>query len=224
MSVGDTEGGTGPPYRAVLFDLLTALLDSGTLWAQVAGDADVARRWRRRYLDLTYGAGPYQPYEALVARAAAESGLDPGAAERLVARYAELRPWPGVASTLGALREADIALGAVTNCSEHAGRIAAEAVGVPFDAVVTAEAAGFYKPEPAAYEAGLAALGAPRSATLFVAGSPHDLVGTALVGLDTFWHDRAGIELPAGVAPPLARAPRIEPVLDLVGLPGGNRA
>ena len=224
MSAEEPGEGTGPAYRAVLFDLLTALLDSGALWAAVAGDADAARRWRRRYLDLTYSAGRYQPYEALVARAAAEAGLDPGAGEQLVARYAELRPWPGVAETLGALRGAGVALGVVTNCSESVGRVAAEAVGVPFDTVVTAEAAGVYKPEPGVYEAGLAALGAPRSATLFVAGSPYDLVGTALVGLDTFWHDRAGMALPAGVAPPLARAPHIEPVLGLVGLAGGRSA
>lgn len=134
-----TEAGSTPAaarYRAVVFDLLTALLDSGTLWTEVAGDAESARRWRKRYLDLTYGAGTYQPYETLVAQAAAESGLGAGVANRLVERYGELQPWPGVRETLAALRDAGIPLGVVTNCSERLGRIAANAIGVQFDVAV----------------------------------------------------------------------------------------
>ena len=58
------------PYDAILFDLLTALVDSWTLWNRAAGDVATARRWRKRYLDLTYAAGAYRPYEALVMEAA----------------------------------------------------------------------------------------------------------------------------------------------------------
>ena len=47
-------------YGAVLFDLLTALLDSWTLWNRVAGNAEDGRRWRTVYLRNTFGAGPYQ--------------------------------------------------------------------------------------------------------------------------------------------------------------------
>ena len=47
-------------YDAVLFDLLTALLDSWTLWADVAGDPRAARRWRERYLALTFSTGRYR--------------------------------------------------------------------------------------------------------------------------------------------------------------------
>ena len=39
----------GQPYRAVMFDLLTALLDSWSLWNRVAGSARVGLAWRRRY-------------------------------------------------------------------------------------------------------------------------------------------------------------------------------
>ena len=49
-------------YRAVIFDLLTALLDSWTLWNAVAGNEATGLRWRREYLRLTYGAGRYRPY------------------------------------------------------------------------------------------------------------------------------------------------------------------
>lgn len=206
------------PYRAVLFDLLTALLDSWTLWSEVAGDAELARRWRKRYLDVTYGTGRYRPYEALVAEAAADTGLPADAAERLAAGYGGLAPWPGVTGTLRTLQDAGLRLGVVTNCSERLGQIAAGCVGVAFDAVVTAERVGVYKPEPAAYEAGIAALGVPKPEVLFVAGSAYDLVGTAQVGLDTFWHDRAGMIPPEGTPPPLARSETIEPLLDVLGI------
>ena len=42
-------------YDAVVFDLLTALLDSWTLWNDVAGAPEDGMKWRRRYLKITYG-------------------------------------------------------------------------------------------------------------------------------------------------------------------------
>lgn len=82
------------PYRAVAFDLLTALLDSWTLWNEVAGDEEAGLRWRREYLRLTYGTGPYRPYEAIVAAAAASVGLAPALAATLAARWDELAKPP----------------------------------------------------------------------------------------------------------------------------------
>ena len=68
------------PYEAILFDLLTALLDSWTLWNRVAGDPARGRRWRAAYLELTYGCGAYRPYESLVADAARRTDLPASAA------------------------------------------------------------------------------------------------------------------------------------------------
>ena len=56
---------TGMRPRAVLFDLLTGLIDSWTLWASVAGGRD-GRRWREIYLRKTYAEAAYRPYEDLV--------------------------------------------------------------------------------------------------------------------------------------------------------------
>jgi hypothetical protein len=61
-------------YQAVLFDLVTALVDSWSLWNRVAGNADDGTRWRAAYLRNTYGAGAYRPYATLVAEAAEEAG------------------------------------------------------------------------------------------------------------------------------------------------------
>ena len=210
-----------PRYDAVLFDLLTALLDSWSLWNDVAGDAERGRRWRSEYLNITYRTGAYRPYETLVAEAAVNVGLNADLARQLAARYGDLRPWPGVVGTLAALRAAGIRLGVVTNCSERLGRIAAGNVGVELDAIVTAETAGFYKPHERPYRMGISALGAEQGRCLFVAGSAFDLVGTAKVGLPTFWHDRVGTNLPPDTPPTLVRSRTIEPLIKLVLEPGG---
>lgn len=190
-------------YDAVLFDLLTALLDSWSLWNDVAVGEETGMRWRRAYLARSYAAGAYRPYETLVAEAAAEVGLDRRLANHLAARYAELRSWPGVASELEQLAAAGTKLGVATNCSEALGGVAAACVGVPFDAVVTAERAGFYKPDAAPYRLALAELGVTPDRCLFVAGSAYDLVGASRVGLDIWWHDRIGMAKPAEAPEPL---------------------
>ena len=80
-------------YRAVLFDLLTGLLDSWTVWNRVAGGEEAGRKWRAAYLELTYGCGAYRPYETLVAEAAVASGLSSKHAEMLEQQWATIAPW-----------------------------------------------------------------------------------------------------------------------------------
>lgn len=56
------------------------------------------------------------------------------------------------------------------------------------------------------YRLALHELGLRPEAVLFVAGSAFDLVGTAGVGLDTYWHNRVGLKRPAEVRAPLREA------------------
>lgn len=207
--------------KAVLFDLLTALLDSWTLWDDVSGSAADGRRWRSLYLNMTYAEGRYRPYETLLREAAAETGLPSGVADRLVERYGELAPWPEVPQVLGAL-SGEFRLGIVTNSSEALGRLAAQRTGIRFDTIVTAERAGFYKPDSRPYRLALAELGVAPEECLFVAGSAYDLFGAAGVGLPVFWHDRIGMAPPQGAPPPLVRANSLSSLPDFVrGRDGG---
>ncbi|WP_255650610.1 HAD family hydrolase [Cupriavidus sp. DB3] len=208
-------------YDVVLFDLLTALLDSWTLWNSVAGGEAPGRAWRAAYLKRTYACGayrPYRPYETLVREAAVETGLPATMADALDERWTELSLWSGAAHVLEHLR-ATHRLGVVTNCSERLGRLAAERLNVPMDVVVTSERAGFYKPDPRPYRRALQELGAEPANTLFVAGSGFDLFGTSAVGLDTYWHNRVGLALPEGAPAPLQQGPSILPVLELAAAP-----
>ncbi len=191
---------------AVVFDLLTALIDSWTLWNDVAGSPDVGMRWRRRYLEITYGCGSYRPYEVLVGEAARDVGLPDGLGEVLERRWVDLQPWPEARRVLSAM---PVPLAIATNCSVNLGLQAAAGVGVPFKVVVTAESAGFYKPRSEPYLAVLEALGTEPERTLFVAGSASDVPGAKGVGMPVYWHNRIGL-------PPRddARPDYLEPSLD----------
>lgn len=196
-------------YDAVVFDLLTALLDSWSLWNNVAGSPESGLKWRRRYLEITYGCGAYRPYEELVREAARDTGLPETLGEALERRWDELAPWP---EALGVLAGLPIPLAVATNCSIRLGRRAAACVGVPFKVVVTAEEAGFYKPRPEPYRTVLTALGTAPERTLFVAGSASDVPGAKGVGMPVYWHNRIGLS-PRDDTPP----DHLEPTLHRLG-------
>ncbi|KAL2005098.1 hypothetical protein VTN00DRAFT_2948 [Thermoascus crustaceus] len=188
--------------KAVIFDLLTALLDSWSFWNAAAGSEDAGRRWRTRYLELTYACGAYRPYEDLVAESAIDTGLPADAVSKLLASWDSLQPWPEAVEVLKTLRNRGYGLGVVTNCSADLGRRAiARCGGVRFDAVVTAEESGFYKPNPKPYNDILAALGVDPADALFVAGSSADVPGAAAVGMQVVWHNRANLPAFPGSAP-----------------------
>jgi 2-haloalkanoic acid dehalogenase type II len=83
-------------------------------------------------------------------------------------------------------------------------------LGVRFDAIVTAEDVGSYKPSPRNFEALLAAvreLGVPDGRLLHVAQSLfHDHVPAKRLGLPTVWIDRRGAQKGWGATPPPSAA------------------
>jgi 2-haloalkanoic acid dehalogenase type II len=207
------------PLRAVMFDLLTGLVDSWSLWNDVAGGEAAGRAWRAEYLRLTYGQGAYRPYEAIVADAARMAGLDVALAGQLSARWGELQPWPEASRVLAELRGRGLRLAVATNCSEVMGHAAAAVVGVPFDVVVTAERAGFYKPRPEPYRFALAELGHEAQQVLFLAGSPSDIAGAHGTGMPVVWHNRIGLPRPASTPGLVAETRSLADLLDLTTAP-----
>ena len=192
-------------YAAVLFDLLTGLIDSWSLWNRVAGGEEKGRRWRDEYLKLTYGCGEYQPYESLVRIAATRARLPESLGKDLEAAWDTLEAWDDARGVLERLAKTH-RLGVVTNCSQRLGRAAAQRLGVELDVIVTAERAGYYKPHPKPYQMALDELELRPAGVLFVAGSAFDMVGTAAVALDTLWHNRVGLKRPDDVPRPLREA------------------
>jgi len=195
--------------RAVLFDLLTALLDSWTLWDSVAGSQASGRAWRAEYLRLTYGSGAYVPYEELVRAAARTVGLPDSVPRALEDRWGELAPWDGVEEVLDRL-QGRTRLAVVTNCSVRLGMLAVRRLKTHWDCVITAEEAGRYKPDPHPYRLALRRLGVAAEDAAFVAGSGYDLIGTSAVGLCTYWHNRVGLHRPEQAPPPAFEAATLE--------------
>ncbi|RYP89125.1 hypothetical protein DL769_000173 [Monosporascus sp. CRB-8-3] len=191
--------------KVIIFDLLTALIDSWSLWNASTPPASSAegRRWRERYLKLTFSAGTYVPYEDLVREAARDVGLPPSAPAALLRDWASLQAWPETGRVLRELRERGYKLGVVTNCSKYLGHLAARvvercvsegsAVDFVFDTVVTAEESGFYKPVNPAYEAILSVMGVEPGDVLFVAGSAGDVQGATDAGMRVVWHNRISL-------------------------------
>lgn len=198
--------------KVVVFDLLTALINSWSSWdeATPTRTAEEGRRWRSRYLDLTFGAGAYTSstsYEALIRRAAHDVGLPQSAADELLSRWTQLEPWPEVPRVLHSIRSKGLKIGVVTNCSNNLGHIAVKKVedqvggGFRFDGAVTAEQSGFYKPVKAAYDFLLTDMGISANDVLFVAGSAGDVEGASNAGMQVVWHNRVGLAKKGNVVP-----------------------
>jgi 2-haloalkanoic acid dehalogenase type II len=192
--------------KAIVFDLLTALLDSWSLWdaSTPSKTPEEGRQWRKQYLELTFGAGAYTApstaYESLVRQSARDVSLPDSAPEALLRDWeGGLHAWPEVTRVLTELRGKGYKLGVVTNCSAELGRAAVRRAeecvdeGFRFDAAITAEESGFYKPVRAAYEAVLPELGVGVDEVLFVAGSAGDVQGATDAGMKVVWHNRVGL-------------------------------
>ncbi len=83
-------------------------------------------------------------------------------------------------------------------------------LGVTFDAIITAQQVGSYKPAPRHFHVALERLGVPVSQILHVAQSPfHDHRPAKELGFTTVWVNRAsvlpnhGLSLPVDVVPDL---------------------
>lgn len=203
-----------PRFQAIAFDLLTALVDSWSLWIDVAGEPQLGRRWRSTSLQIVTSIGTYQPYEAILRRAAVEVDLPPDRADALLARWGELRPWPEVPEVLSKIQARRLAV--VTNCSQRLAEVAARATGGRFEIVMSAERAGAYKTDPRAYRAAANALGLAAEAILFVAGSAHDVPGAGRVGMKVYWSNRQRLPVPDGAPMPLVDAPDLNALLELL--------
>jgi 2-haloacid dehalogenase len=116
----------------------------------------------------------------------AELGLGLGEAERdaLTLAWHRLDPWPDVVAGLTRLKRRYV----IAPCSN--GHIAqsvnlARHAGLPWDAILGAEIARAYKPDPVVYRASVAALGIEPDEAMMVAAHNGDLHAAAECGLRT---------------------------------------
>jgi 2-haloacid dehalogenase len=165
--------------HAILLDLLMAVMNSLETWSTAAGDRRRGLAWRDDVSRKMAASSTYVSYEELVGRSAAELGLPREAASQLFERWRQMNPWPDSAALSGLAEPYAF----VTNCSELLARLAADRSQLKPRFVLSAEEAGWYKPDARIYLAACSRLGSPPESTLFVAGSPYDAEGADAAGL-----------------------------------------
>ena len=204
----------GPKYKAVLFDLYTALLNSWKLWNNVAGSEKTGLAWRQKYLELTYKAGKYLSYDSIIEKSAQQVGLSSTHSDQIIDRWGYLEPWPETHSVLNKLN-LKIPIAVVTNSSIELAKIAIPCTGISIQIVVTAEEAGYFKPNPKPYLLALERLGVPAAEVLFVAGSAVDVAGAMGVGMPVYWHNRIGLSALNNTIKPLYVSTSLDRLLEL---------
>ena len=185
--------------KALLFDVFGTCVDWRTSVAREAaalglpGEA-VADAWRGRYQPqletVRSGEREWVVLDVLHREALDdvldELGLELEESERdaLTLAWHRLDPWPDTVEGLTRLKERFI----IAPCSN--GHIAqsvnlARHARLPWDAILGAEIARAYKPDPRVYEASVAALGLEPAEVMMVAAHNGDLDAAAACGLKT---------------------------------------
>jgi 2-haloalkanoic acid dehalogenase type II len=177
----------------VLLDLLMGVMNSLETWTAAAGDSTRGLQWRDAVTARMVAAGAYTSYEGLLTDSASELDLDPSAPANLVHRWAEMDPWPDAA----AIQLLTVPYGFVTNCSASLAGRAAERSGLAPRFVLSAEEAGWFKPDARVYVEACRRLGTAPDRTAFIAGSPYDAAGASANGLPTWLVRRRADQRPS---------------------------
>jgi 2-haloacid dehalogenase len=184
--------------RALLFDVFGTCVDWRTSVQREAERYDLpedfAQRWRDTYqpqletvrsgqrpwvnLDVLHRIGLNQVIRDL------DTYLTEPQRRELTTAWHRLDPWPDVVEGLTRLKENFI----IAPCSN--GHIAlsvnlAKHAKLPWDAIVGAEIARAYKPDPSVYRESAYALGCEPHEVMFVAAHRDDLVAAARTGMQT---------------------------------------
>jgi len=184
----------------VLFDVNGTLLDPRALTADWEGApaglglSVLDQTVLQSMVDtLTGEFRPFTDYiRAALAHRAELLGLGDETVEADMRAAGALPPYADAADALARLRVAGHTPSAVTNSAADAARSALGAAGLleHMHAVIGADAAGAYKPDPRVYRNALDVLGIEPGDTWFVAGHWWDVAGAKRVGLRTAWVGR----------------------------------
>lgn len=235
---------TPPPalaaVRALTFDVFGTVVDwHGSIAAEVArmglpvdGGA-FALAWRAGYApamqQVRSGALPWTNIDGLHRRildgllAARGITLDEAAADELNRVWHRLRPWPDSVAGLARLK-ANFTVATLSNGNLSLLVAMAKHAGLPWDAVLSAEFFGHYKPDPEVYLGAARLLGLQPQQVMMVACHPGDLRAAAACGLRTGYVPRPAERGEGGAMEPWAEGEFDLVAPDFIALAAGLEA
>lgn len=194
-------------YKAYLFDVQGTLLDFfepvSHAVAEYDPDIDAAaftRAWRADYFDrvanLAQSADGWTRVQDLYAHGFADVcesfGLrrpDSATAEVVASGWQRLVPWPDVPIGLSGLRSQTV-IATLSNTDMATMVNLFKRLGISWDAVLTAEVFGGFKPDPMVYRRALRYLGVEPHEAAMVAAHPYDLRAAQEIGMGTVFVSR----------------------------------
>jgi 2-haloacid dehalogenase len=220
--------------RVLLFDVFGTLVDWRSSMIELAATAagragpradwvGIIDDWRRAYqpaLDRVRQGAAWRDLDSLqretLSRVLAERGvsLPATARESLVGGWRQLRAWPDSREGLERLRRTHVT---ATLSNGHIALLAdlLKFAGLRVDAVLSAQLAGSYKPDPKVYLTALDLLDCRPQDAGMVAAHPSDLRAAAAVGLRPIFVRRP---LEWGPGAPAADPPALDGLLEADGL------
>jgi len=223
-----------PQTRALLFDVFGTLVDwrgslldeAADLGSRTGVDADwaaVVDDWRRAYqpaLDGVRGGRAWRDLDVLqrgtlsVVLDRHAVALPPADREWLVQAWRRLRPWPDTRAGLVRLRSGHRT---ATLSNGHVALLVDlfRFADLRVDAILSAQLADTYKPDPRAYLRAVELLGCEPSEVGMVAAHATDLVAAARVGLQPIFVRRPREWGPGGGEEPPTDLPRLLIAQDL---------
>lgn len=194
-----------PTIEAVVFDAYGTLLDLTSLETACRSltpePAAFVAQWRAKQLEYSWLRALMSNYAdfAQVTRDALDYtlahfavGANDKTVRALLAAWLTLEPYPEVPGTLARLQGLPLAILSNGSPAMLAAAIKHARLSQHFDAVLSADAAHTYKPDPRVYALAPAALKLAPDQILFVSANAWDAVGAEGYGFRVAWCNRTG--------------------------------
>ena len=200
--------------RALVFDAYGTLFDVHSVSARCEAfwpgkGAQLSQLWRTKQLEYTWQRSLMQRYAPFsqVTREALEYACSalrlPSDAQKekvLMEEYRRLAAFPDVAGALAKLKGRKLAI--LTNGSPDMIAPLVEHSGLAFDAVLSVDEVGVYKPAPEVYQLAVEALLVKKEEIGFVSSNCWDAIGAKSFGFSVYWINRSNAPVDrSGFAP-----------------------
>jgi 2-haloacid dehalogenase len=190
-----------------VFDAYGTLFDVHSAVARLADRVGpeagrLSALWRTKQLEYSWVRGLMRRHadfwrlteDALDYALAAVGGIDPTLRRPLLDAYRSLDAYPEVPEVLKALRGRGASLAILSNGSPAmlADAVRSAGLGDRFDAVLSVEEVGIFKPDPAVYRLVLDRFGGSAEDVSFQSSNAWDVAGASAFGFATVWINRTG--------------------------------